>query len=88
MNRGKCGYPIIRDPDNIIRTQCRTTKCGFPFPGFSVYVFVAVNGPLDPNFFPPECFPWDFLQNSNPGNADDGDIIIEDATGLPLLVDC
>lgn len=80
-----CGYPIHRDPDGVVRSQCRPIPCGFPTHGFSVYVFVAVNGPLDPNFFPPECFPWDFLQSAE---ADGGDVIIEDATGLPLLLEC
>jgi hypothetical protein len=83
-----CGYPILRDPDNVVRNNCPKLRCGFKLPGLPVYVFVARNAALDPRLFPPECFPWDFLQNSNPGNANDGDVIIEDATGLPLLLEC
>lgn len=83
-----CGYPIHRDPDGVVRPGCVKLKCGFKLPGLPVYVFIARNAELDPNFFPPECFPWDFLQNSNPGSSTDGDVIIEDATGLPLLLEC
>lgn len=80
-----CGYPIHRDPDGVNRPGCIKIKCGFKLPGLPVYIFVARNAALDPNFFPPECFPWDFLQSAE---ADGGDVIIEDATGLPLLLEC
>jgi hypothetical protein len=82
MNKNKCGYPILRDPDNIVRNNCVKLRCGFKLPGLPVYVFVARNAALDPRLFPPECFPWDFLQDEN------GVVVIEDATGLPLLLEC
>jgi len=80
--RKNCGYPILRDPDSIVVNTCIKLKCGFKLPGLPIYIFVARNGPLDPNFFPPECFPWDFFQDES------GDVVIEDATGLPLLLNC
>jgi hypothetical protein len=80
--KNKCGYPILRDPDNVVRNNCPKLRCGFKLPGLPVYVFVARNAALDPRLFPPECFPWDFLQDEN------GVVVIEDATGLPLLLEC